>query len=128
MTLNHSRPARGLALAAAISALAAPSASAAPYEQVFPRAEDESASRSSSAPPSPSLIAVSAAEEYDNLRSPDATTVPVRVVKVRADAGFDWGDAGIGASGLLALAAIGAGAAIATGHRPRTRHSPQPTS
>ncbi len=128
MTLNHYRPARGLALAAAIGALAAPTASAAPYEQVFPSAEDESASRSSSAPPSPSSIAVSAAEEYNDLRSPDATTVPVRVVKVRADAGFDWGDAGIGASGLLALAAIGAGAAIATGHRPRTRHSPQPTS
>jgi hypothetical protein len=48
------------------------------------------------------------------------------VVKVQADAGFDWCDAGIGASGLLALAAIGAGAALATGHRPRTRHSPQP--
>ncbi len=128
MTLNHYRPARGLALAAAIGALAAPTASAAPAEQLFPRAEDESASRSSSAPPSPSSIAVSAAEEYNDLRSPDATTVPVRVVKVRADAGFDWGDAGIGASGLLALAAIGAGAAIATGHRPRTRHSPQPTS
>lgn len=126
MSISHSRPVRGLALAAAITALAAPSASAAPAEQLFPRAEDESASRSSSAPPSPSSIAVSAAEEYDDLRSPDATTVPVRVVKVRADAGFDWGAAGIGASGLLALAAIGAGAALATGHRPRTRHSPQP--
>jgi hypothetical protein len=127
MTLSHPRPARGLALAAAISALAAPSASAAPAEQLFPRTEDESASRSSSAPPSPSSIAASAAEEYNDLRSPDGTTtVPVRVVKVQADAGFDWGDAGIGASGLLALAAIGAGAALATGHRPRTRHSPQP--
>jgi hypothetical protein len=127
MPLSHSRPVRGLALAAMISALAAASASAAPAEQLFPRGEDESASRSSSAPPSPSSIAASAAEEYDDLRSPEATTtVPVRVVKVRADAGFDWGDAGIGASGLLALAAIGAGAALATGHRPRTRHSPQP--
>jgi glucose/arabinose dehydrogenase len=122
MTLSHPRPARGLALAAAISALAAPSASAAPAEQLFPRAEDESASRSSSAPPSPSSIAASAAEEYNDLRSPDGTTtVPVRVVKVQADAGFDWGDAGIGAAGMLALFSIAAGSALLLTSR-RRRH------
>jgi hypothetical protein len=128
MTISHSRHVRGLALAAVIGALAAPSASAAPAEQFFPRAEDESARRSSSVPPPPSSIAAAAAEQYDDLRSPDATTVPVRVVQVRADAGFDWGDAGIGATGVLALMAIGVGAAIATGHRPGARHNPQPIS
>jgi hypothetical protein len=127
MTLSHPRFARGLALAAVMSALAAPTASAVPVERILPRAEDQSAGGSSSVQPPPSSsIAASAAEEYENLRSPDATTVPVRVVKVRADGGFDWGDAGIGASGLLALAAIGAGAALATGHRPRARPNPQP--
>ena len=34
--------------------------------------------------------------------------------------------AGIGATGLLALMAIGTGAAVATGHRPGARQTPQP--
>jgi hypothetical protein len=33
-------------------------------------------------------------------------TVPVRVVQVQTDSGFDWGDAAIGAAALLALIAI----------------------
>jgi hypothetical protein len=40
-------------------------------------------------------------------------TVPVRVVEVRTDTGFDWGDAAIGAAAVLAIAAIAYGAAIA---------------
>jgi hypothetical protein len=98
MTLRLARAVRGLALAAVISALAAPIASAISDEQVRQDAGGKSELRAT----------------------------PVRVVEVEAGRGFDWGDAGIGASGLLALAAIGAGAALATGHRPRTRHSPQP--
>jgi hypothetical protein len=37
----------------------------------------------------------------------------------KAEARFDWGDAAIGASAMLALIAIAAGAALAAGHRPR---------
>lgn len=96
MTLRHPRSVRGLALAAVISALAAPTASAIPAEQFLQDARGHSSDRA----------------------------VPVRVVEVGTDRGFDWGDAGIGATGLLALMAIGAGAAVATGHRPR--HNPQP--
>ena len=125
MNHKHRRALLGVAAAVSVCALAAPTASAATAEQLFQRAEDESASGSSSVPPPSSSIAVSAAEEYENLRSPDSTGVPVRVVTVRADGGFDWGDAGIGATGVLALAAMGAGAAVATGHR-RGRHLPQP--
>jgi hypothetical protein len=99
MTSKHRRPLRALAVAAAISALSAPAASAIPAEEILPSARGDS----------------------------NAREVPVRVVQVGADAGFDWGDAGIGASGLLALIAIGAGAAVATGHRPGPRHSPQPS-
>ena len=33
-------------------------------------------------------------------------TVPVRVIEVHSSTGFDWGDAAIGAAGVLALAAI----------------------
>ena len=39
--------------------------------------------------------------------------VPVRVVEVRTDTGFDWGDAAIGAAAVLAIAAIAYGSAIA---------------
>ena len=40
-------------------------------------------------------------------------TVPVRVVELRADTGFDWGDAAIGAAAVIALAAITYGGAMA---------------
>ena len=96
MQSNHRRPLRALAVAAAIGALAAPAASAAPVEQLVPSARNDSSER----------------------------VVPVRVVQVGEDRGFGWGDAGIGASGLLALLAIGAGAAVATGRR--VSHDPQP--
>lgn len=89
MTLHSCRPVRALTLAAAILAFAAPAASAIPTEQFRPG-------------------------EY--LNSSDEP-VPVRVVQVKADRSFDWGDAGLGASGLLALIAIGAGSAIAGGYR-----------
>jgi hypothetical protein len=38
--------------------------------------------------------------------------VPVRVVEVNRDSGFDWGDAGIGAIGALALMVIVMGVAL----------------
>jgi hypothetical protein len=98
MTLHSARAMRSLALAAVIGAVAAPAASAAPVEQLLP-----SSTRGDSAD----------------------RPVPVRVVEVGADQGFDWGDAGIGATGVIALAAIGAGAALATGYRSRARHNPQ---
>ena len=98
MTLTNRRPARGFALVAAIGALAVPSASAAPVEQFMPETRADS----------------------------EVVAMPVRVIEVGSDSGFDWGDAGIGATGLLALMAIGAGAAVATGHRPGIRRNPQP--
>jgi hypothetical protein len=45
----------------------------------------------------------------DNGRS--ASTVPVKVVRVQVDEGLDWGDAGIGAAGMLALVLVGFGGA-----------------
>jgi hypothetical protein len=66
-----------------------------------------------------------------DLRSPDArdagrepTTVPVPepVIEVREvpGSGFDWGDAGIGAAGLLALLSIAGGLTLlAVGRRRR---------
>jgi hypothetical protein len=91
-----------LLAALSICALAAPAASAVPAEQFF-----------------------QGADEYERPRPPDATSAPVRVVKVEADAGFDWGDAGIGAIGVVALTAIGVGAAFALGHGRGQRQLPQ---
>jgi hypothetical protein len=89
MSRIRSRTLRSLALAAAVSALAAPPASALPGELI---GEGPSANE----PP----------------------TTPVRVVTVETDAGFDWGDAGIGAGSGLALVFIGLGSAVAIRHRP----------
>jgi hypothetical protein len=98
MAIHNARAAGGLALAALIGTVAAPAASAVPAERFMPSARDD----------------------------PTDRAVPVRVVQVEADQGFDWGDAGLGATGVIALGAIGAGAALATRHRPRARNNPQP--
>ena len=97
MALHNTRPVRALTLAVAISALAAPAASAIPVEDFKPG---------------------------ERAKSTDQA-VPVRVVQLEADRGFDWGDAGLGATGLFALVAIGAGAAVAGGYR-LGRHDPHP--
>ena len=85
---------RGLALATLVGALAAPAALAAPVEERLPDS---------------------------GIESSGAAPAQVRVVEVQPDPGFDWGDAGIGASGAIAVLAIGAGAAVAITHRPRRR-------
>jgi hypothetical protein len=52
--------------------------------------------------------------------------VPATVIRVVAPTGgFDWGDAGIGAGGALALAMIGFGGVLAATNRHRhTHHQP----
>jgi hypothetical protein len=77
-----------------------------------------------------------------NLSSPDARDVvihpvttyePGRVVRptqatIDVGGGFDWGDAGIGAAGMLALIAIVAGTFLIAVQRRRHRGMPLPTS
>lgn len=41
-----------------------------------------------------------------------ARTVPIRVVEVHAESGFDWGDAAIGAVAVVALAVIAYGLGV----------------
>jgi hypothetical protein len=98
-------------------------------------------------PPPPSSIAQSDEKAYQDLRSPDAvkapftlnrdygspdavdaardlppSEIPAPVVDVDAPAGgFDWGDAGIGAAGMLALFGIAGGSALLLSGRKR-RH------
>jgi hypothetical protein len=153
-------------------------ASAATYEDL----RSDGASTSGDVAPPPSSIAVSAADEYQDLRSPDAkdaareagtvsgpgqdlrspdatdaaahrglyetdsgpyvlnrdygspdavdvardlppVQIPTPVVEVRGapSGGFDWGDAGIGAAGMLALFSIAAGSALLLTGRKRRR-------
>ncbi|HEY7453261.1 MAG TPA: hypothetical protein VH683_01765 [Thermoleophilaceae bacterium] len=70
-----------------------------------------------------------------DLRSPDARDVgrspveiPTPVVEVREvpASGFDWGDAGVGAAGIVALFSIAVGGVLLLGGRRRRRgfHAP----
>jgi hypothetical protein len=67
-----------------------------------------------------------------DLRSPDARDaardlppvhIPAPVIEVREvpSSGFDWGDAGIGAAGMLALFSIAAGSTLLVTNRRRRR-------
>jgi hypothetical protein len=87
---------RGLAVALLAGALAPSAASAAPIEELIP----SSTNREQSGQPA-----------------------PVRIVQVSANDGFDWGDAGIGATGVLALVAIASGALVVARRRPEAGHS-----
>jgi hypothetical protein len=68
---------------------------------------------------------------YQDLRSPDARAagsdvptvqIPAPVVEVRGPSnGFDWGDAGIGAAGMLALLAIATGLTMGVAQARRRR-------
>jgi uncharacterized membrane protein YphA (DoxX/SURF4 family) len=72
--------------------------------------------------------AASEQSSHQDLRSPDArdaglppVQVPTPVVEIREvpESGFDWGDAGIGAAGMVALFSIAAGLALMIGARRR---------
>jgi hypothetical protein len=118
---------------AALLAVCATPASAVTFEDLH----SNGSSATVDVPPPPSSIAASAAEDYRDLRSPDArdaaTSVdlrspdardaardvppvqlptPVIEVKGNPSSGFDWGDAGIGAAGMFALFGIVGGVAL----------------
>jgi hypothetical protein len=74
-------------------------------------------------------------EVAQDLRSPDArdaglpeAPTPDTVVEIREvpGSGFDWGDAGIGAAGILAMLSIAGGLALTVTSRRRRRGSEMP--
>jgi hypothetical protein len=116
--MSHRHLIHTAALGLAVAAIAAPVAAAGPVDLRSPDAVD--AARSA---------AVSNAQD---LRSPDTrdsaagrgtfTAPHVTVVRVAQPSqvtggGFDWGDAGIGAGGVLALVLIGVGGSLMVTHR-----------
>jgi hypothetical protein len=117
MRSNPHKFARPLAVALAVSALAAPVAAVAPAAaKVYgPTSATPQTTQSSDA----SGVV---------LRRDGSRAVPF-VADVGPEAtptsdGLDWGDAGIGATAMLALAAIVAGAGLVLGRRPRRSHTP----
>jgi uncharacterized iron-regulated membrane protein len=62
-------------------------------------------------------------DAVDAARDLPPVQIPTPVVEVRdaASGGFDWGDAGIGAAGMLALFSIAAGSALLLSGRKRRR-------
>ncbi len=80
-------------------------------------------------------VPATAAAQGQDLRSPDARDAgrpPVQVAAPVVDIrdapgnGFDWGDAGIGAAGLLAMLSIAGGLALMVTTRRRRRGSELP--
>ena len=107
------------ALGLAVAAVAAPGA-AAQQDLRSPDAAD--------------TARIAALRQTQDLRSPDArdtaagrgtfTAPRVTVVKVTQSpqatgGGFDWGDAGIGAGGVIALVLVGVGGSLMVTHRRR---------
>jgi hypothetical protein len=106
-TLNHHPLARATVLGLALGALAVPAAAAQRQDLRSPDTRD--------------------AARPGSVNSPD-----VRVVKVTepspASRGIDWGDAGIGAGGVLGLTMLGVGGALIIAQRRHTRaDSTRPT-
>jgi hypothetical protein len=102
---------------------AAAAAAEKPDQYVYSSDPDSSAARTEAAK----------VEVAQDLRSPDArdagrtpVEVPTPVVEVREvpASGFDWGDAGIGAAGILALLSIAGGLALMATSRRRGPEMP----
>jgi hypothetical protein len=112
------RMATGIAVALALGASAAP-ASARPAQ--FAPFEVPAASTRAASPEASTRAAVQAASTRAALQavSPAAPAI-VRVTP--SNGGFDWTDAGIGAAGGLALAAIGGGLAVSQRRKEHRHH------
>jgi hypothetical protein len=122
--MNQSRLTRPAALGLALAALAAPTAGA---QQDLRSPDARDAAQAAEARQD---------QPAQDLRSPDARDAgegrgtfnapEVTVVKVTdpspASGGLDWGDAGIGAGGLLGLILLGLGSALAVVHHRQRGH------
>lgn len=100
---------RILAVALVVAAVSTPVAAAAPFEERFPSvsgSDEPYSSVNSIAPPGQTPA--------------DVGTGPSAAVS-EPQAGFDWGDATVGAAAMLAITAIAAGGAVELSRRRRPR-------
>jgi hypothetical protein len=122
--MSHRLLTHTAAVGLAVAAVAAPVAAAGPVDLRSPDAVDAANAVTQRAH----------AQQVQDYRSPDTAdtaqgrgtfTAPrVTVVKVAqpsqvTSGGFDWGDAGIGAGGVIALVLIGVGGSLMVTHRRR---------
>jgi hypothetical protein len=91
---------RVLAVALVVGALSAPVAAAAPFEERFPSLADRE---------TPAGLGTGPSAE------------PTESPTVQPQAGFDWGDATIGAAAMLAITAIAAGGVVELSRRRKPR-------
>jgi hypothetical protein len=127
--MKRYRLTRTAALGLALAALAAPTASARPADL---RSQADTSS----------LAGTTSAAPRQDLRSPDTrdyaegrgtfNAPEVTVVKVAEPApptgGIDWGDASIGAGGMLGLTLLALGSSVAVVHRRHSAAGGQPTT
>jgi hypothetical protein len=132
--MNRHRLAQSAALGLALTALAASTASAEPVDL-------RSLAGTSSLEGTTSATARQG-QPYQDLRSADTrdqaegrgtfSAPEVTVVKVTEPsppgAGLDWGDAGIGAGGMLGLIVLALGSSLAVVHRKQTAAAGQPAT
>jgi hypothetical protein len=116
--MNGSRLIRSAVLGLAVAAAAVPSAFA-QQDLRSPDTRDAALAAESQAAPRQDLRspdARDAAEGRGTFSAPEVTFVKVSEPAPASD-GMDWGDAGIGAGGLLGLLLLGLGGTLAIVHR-----------
>jgi hypothetical protein len=120
MTTTH-RMTTTAAVILSLAAASAPAASARPADYL-PVGKQAPATGVYSRPDKSMIVATSPSSAAIVAKA----SVPQAVVRIQSPpSGFDWGDAGIGAVGGLALAMLGVGGGLVISHhRPRrTRHT-----
>ena len=145
--MNRHRLARSAALGLALAAFAASTATAQPATSQ-PAGTSSLAGTTSTRHPGPAQRRrarrrpIRRAQPQQDLRSPDTRDLAegrgtfsapeVTVVKVTEpappSAGIDWGDAGIGAGGMLGLILLALGSILAVVHRRHSAAAGQPAS
>jgi hypothetical protein len=122
--MNRARLTRSTAVGLALAALAASPVAA---QQDLRSADARDAAQAAEARQDQRLQDLRSADARDAAEGRGAFKAPeVTVVKVTeaspASGGLDWGDAGIGAGGLLALILLGLGGALAVVHHRQRGH------
>jgi hypothetical protein len=124
--MNRARLTRSTAVGLALAALAASPVAA---QQDLRSADARDAAQAAEArqdQPAQDLRSADArdaAEGRGTFNAPEVTVVKVTEASQPASGGLDWGDAGIGAGGLLGLMLLGFGGALAVAHRRQRGHS-----
>jgi hypothetical protein len=128
--MNRARLTRFTAVGLALAALVAPTAGA---QQDLRGADARDAAQAAEARQDQRLQdlrsgdARDAAEGRGTFNAPEVTVVKVTEA-APARGGLDWGDAGIGAGGLLGLMLLGLGGALAVVHHRQRGHARRQTA